>query len=124
MSCSRWTTLAFSTTLTLLALGQKHGELRGDTIIMKTGSVYRGAVDQDNTICFIFDGIKRVVVRESKIQKRQPDAAFRSLETFKLEQPLVVHGGAMPKEVVRVQAGPWNDKGRRMFEYIGANLNR
>lgn len=124
MSRSRWTTLAFSMMLTLLALGQKHGELRGDTVIMKTGSVYRGAVDQDNTICFIFDGIKRVVVRESKILKRQPDAAFRSLETFKLEQPLVVHGGAMPKEVVRVQAGPWNDKGRRMFEYIGSNLTR
>lgn len=124
MSRSRWTTLAISTVLTLFAVGVRQGELRGDTVIMKTGSVYRGTVDQDNTICFIFDGIKRVVVRDSKIQKRQPDASFRSMETFKLEQPLVLHGGAMPKEVVRVQADPWNDKGRRMFQYIGSNLNR
>src|SRR4051812_19790436 len=88
---------------------------RGDTIVMKNGNVYRGVVDRDNTLVWIFDGLKRIVIRDSKIAKIEADTSFRSLEWFKIEQPLVVHGGSMPKEVVAVKADPWNDKGRRMF---------
>ena len=97
---------------------------RGDTVTLKNGVVYRGTVDKDNTLVWIFDGLKRIVVRDSKIAKIDPDASFRNLEWFKLEQPLVVHGGAMPKEVVSVQADPWNDRGRRLFRYVSARSSK
>src|SRR4051812_14268374 len=92
---------------------------RGDTIVLKNGNVYRGVIDRDNTLVWIFDGLKRVVIRDSKIARIEPDASFRNLEWFKIEQPLVVHGGAMPKEVLSVKTEPWNDKGRRLFQYLG-----
>src|SRR5262249_590981 len=67
-----------------------------------------------------WDGLKRVVVRDSKIEKIVADNAFRTGERFQLNQPLVKHAGSMPKEVIRVQAGPWNDLGRRPFRYLGS----
>ena len=79
----------------------------GDTITMKNGGVYRGVIDRDNTIVWIFDGLKRTVVRDSKIARIEPDASYRNMEWFKIEQPLVVHGGSMPKEVLAVKAEPW-----------------
>lgn len=90
---------------------------RGDTVYLKNGVSYRGVIDRDNTIIWIYDGLKRVVVRDSKVARIESDPGFRSLEVFKIEQPLVVHAGAMPKEVVRVTAGPWSDRGRRAFAY-------
>jgi hypothetical protein len=90
---------------------------RADTIVLKNGNVYRGVVDKDNTVVSIFDGLKRVVIRDTKIARSDPDASFRNLEWFKIEQPLVVHGGNMPKEVLSVTAEPWNSKGRRLFSY-------
>src|SRR3954467_4233839 len=81
---------------------------RGDTIVLKNGNVYRGVVDRDNTLVYIFDGLKRVVIRDSKIAGMDADASYRSLELFKIEQPLIVHGGSMPKEVFDVVAEPWN----------------
>ena len=92
---------------------------RADTIVLKNGNVYRGVVDKDNTVVSIFDGLKRVVIRDSKIARSEPDASFRNLEWFKIEQPLVVHGGVMPKEVIDVKTEPWDSKGRRLFKYIG-----
>src|SRR3954467_3997232 len=79
---------------------------RGDTVVLKNGIVYRGVVDKDNTLVWIFDGLKRVVLRDSKIARTDSDASFRTLEWFKIEQPLTVHGGNIPKEVVSVKAGP------------------
>ena len=40
-----------------------------ETITLKNGVVYRGSVDKDNTIVSIFDtdGLKRVIIRDSKI---------------------------------------------------------
>ncbi len=95
-----------------------------DTIVLKNGNIYRGVVDRDNTVVSIFDGVKRVVIRDSKIARSEPDASFRNLEWFKIEQPLVVHGGAMPKEVLSVKAEPWNTKGRRLFRYLGARSGK
>src|SRR5947209_19079638 len=77
---------------------------RGDTIVLKNGNVYRGVVDRDNTLVWIFDGLKRIVIRDSKIARIEGDASFRNLEWFKIEQPLLVHGGAIPKEVLNVKA--------------------
>jgi pimeloyl-ACP methyl ester carboxylesterase len=101
-------------------------DCRGDSVIMKNGIVYRGqgAPDRDNTLIFISDGLKRVVVRDSKIERIEANNAFRTGEKFQLVQPMTVHGGLMPEEVVSVQAGPWNERGRRSFEYVGARLNK
>src|SRR5262245_11355508 len=91
------------------------GECHGDTVIMKKGLVYvgQGAPDKDNSLVYIWDGLKRVVVRDSKIEKTVPDNAYRTGERFQLDQPMVVHAGSMPKEVISVQAEPWNELGRR-----------
>jgi pimeloyl-ACP methyl ester carboxylesterase len=97
---------------------------RADTVTLKNGLVYRGTVDRDNTILWVYDGLKRVVLRDSKVARIESDASFSSLVSFRIEQPLVVHGGNMPKEVVSVQASPWNDRGRRTFAYEGARLGK
>ncbi|MFO0908221.1 MAG: hypothetical protein U0794_07655 [Isosphaeraceae bacterium] len=91
--------------------------LQADTVTLKNGIGYRGTVDRDNTIIWVYDGLKRVVLRDSKIAKIESDASLRNLEVFRVEQPLIVHGGAMPREVVSVRTSPWNDRGRRTFEY-------
>lgn len=93
---------------------------RGDTVLLKNGIVYRGTVDRDKPILWVYDGLKRVVLRDSKVRRIDSDASFRNLEMFKLEQPLVVHGGAMPREVLAVNASPWNDRARRAFSYEDA----
>ena len=99
---------------------------RGDSVIMKSGIVYRsqGAPDRDNTLVYISDGLKRVVVRDSKIERIEANNAFRTGEKFQLVQPMTVHGGLMPKEVISVEAGPWNERGRRSFQYVGSRLNK
>lgn len=112
--CSRLTLLFLSlSTLTF-----------GENVVLKNGIVYRGAVDQDNTIVFIDDGLKRVVVRDSKIARKDPDTTFGHWEVFKLEQPLVLHGGSMPKEAFGIRTTPWNDRGRRQFEYRSAKSSK
>src|SRR5262249_40487148 len=45
-------------------------------------------------------------------------------ERFQLIQPIVVHAGSMPKEVISVEAKPWDDRGRRDFRYLGSKSNR
>jgi pimeloyl-ACP methyl ester carboxylesterase len=107
--------LALVCSLILAILGVALAPARSDSVILKNGTVLKGTVDHDNTIYFVFDGLKRVVLRESKIARIEANAGFRNVEVFKLEQPLVVHAGAMPKEVLKVEAKPWNDRGRREF---------
>ncbi|QEH37138.1 Alpha/beta hydrolase family protein [Aquisphaera giovannonii] len=90
-----------------------------DTVYLKNGIVYRsqGAPDRDNTLVFLWDGLKKTVIRDSRIDHIIGDNAFRTGEKFTLVQPLSVHGGSMPKNVTSVQAGPWNERGRRDFRY-------
>ncbi len=99
---------------------------RADTVVLNNGIVYRGFVDdKEKPLVWVDDGLKRVVLRDSKIKMPiVSDASFRNLEVFRLEQPLVVHGGAMPKEVVSVRVGPWNDRGRRPFAFEGSRLGK
>src|SRR3954453_19532145 len=97
---------------------------RGDTIVLKNGNVYRGVVDRDNTLVYAFDGLKRIVIRDSKIARIEPDASYRSLEWFKIEQPLVVHGGPLPKEVTQAKAEPWNHRGGRLFQYVNGRSSK
>src|SRR5277367_3880466 len=93
---------------------------QGDSVIMKNGLVYRsqGAPDRDNTLLYISDGLKRVVVRDSKVERIEANNAFRTGEKFNLVQPMSVHGGLQPDSVISVKAGPWNERGRRSFEYF------
>jgi pimeloyl-ACP methyl ester carboxylesterase len=93
---------------------------------MKNGIVYRalGNPDKDETILFIWDGLRRIVVRDTKVARITPDSSFRTGEHFRLVQPLTVHAGQMPKEALRVEAEPWNEKGRRAFRYVGSNLGK
>lgn len=112
--------------LAVLCVLAAMGLCRADSVIMKSGVVYRciGAPDRDNTLVHISDGLKRVIVRDSRIERIEANNAFRGGEKFELVQPLVVHGGLMPKEVVSVEAGPWDERGRRQFRYVGARLNK
>src|SRR5262249_6155382 len=84
----------------------------------------QGAPDKDNSLVYIWDGLKRVVLRDSKIEKIVADNAYRTGERFQLVQPMTVHGGSMPKEVIRVEAGPWDKRGRRPFRYLGSKSNK
>ena len=95
-------------------------------MIMKNGIVYRGqgAPDRDNTLALFPTDLKRVVVRDSKIERIEANNAFRTGEKFQLVQPMSVHGGIMPEEVVSVQATPWDGSGRRSFNYVGARLEQ
>ena len=101
-------------------------ECRGDSVIMKNGMVFasQGTPDKDNSLVYIWDGLKRVIVRDSKVEKMIADNAFRTGERFQFVQPIVVHGGAMPREVLRVEAGPWDDRGRRQFRYLGSKSTK
>jgi pimeloyl-ACP methyl ester carboxylesterase len=109
----------------LAATGIASGS-RADSVIMKSGIVYRsiGAPDRDNTLVYIWDGVKRIKVRDSRIERIEANNAYRGGETFKLVQPLVVHAGLMPTDVVAVEAGPWDERGRRQFRYVGSNLKK
>jgi predicted esterase len=98
--------------------------VRGDTVVLKNGIVYHGAIDRDNTIVWVYDGLKRIVVRDSKIARIESDATFRNLEVFKIEQPLTVHAGSMPREVISTKAEPWSDRGRRTFTYEGSRIGK
>ena len=65
---------------------------RGDTVFMKSGSVYRGEIDRDNTIVYVFDGLKRVVIRETKIDRIESDASYRNLERFLSRRMAAISG--------------------------------
>jgi len=95
-----------------------------ENVVLKNGIVYRGTVDQDNTIVFIDDGLRRIVIRDSKIARKEPDTTFNNGEVFKLSQPIVQHSGVMPKEAFAIKTTPWNDRGRRHFEYRSARSSR
>ena len=86
---------------------------RGDTITLKNGMIYfsQGAPDKDATLVYIWDGLKKIVIRDSKIERVVGDNTYRTGEKFSLDQPIMVYAGSMPKEVLSVQAGPWNENG-------------
>lgn len=106
----------------LLGLAAAAGPLSGaDTVTLKNGVVYRGAVDKDNTLVSIFDpdGLKRVILRDSKIAKIDGDAGLGSAVNFAIDQPLTRHAGEMPAAAVGIKAGAWDKFGRRSFRYVG-----
>ena len=94
------------------------GPARGDSVLLKNGTVYRGTIDKDNTLVFVSDNLKRIVFYNSKIAKIEADPGFSRLERFALIQPLEVHAGVQPAAAVGIQTTPWDAKGRRLFRYI------
>ena len=62
---------------------------RADSIFMKNGIVYRsmGQPDKDGTLVYMWDGLRKLVVRDSKIEKIVGDNSFRTGERFTLVQP-------------------------------------
>jgi pimeloyl-ACP methyl ester carboxylesterase len=92
---------------------------RADDVLLKNKILYRGTVDRDNTLRQISDGVKRIVIRDSRIEKITPSDPYRGLERFAIDQPIKVHAGAMPEYAIGIQSTPWDDKGRRRFSYLG-----
>ena len=105
-------------TSALIAASMASGVARGDAVVLKNGTVYRGTVDRDNTLVFVNDNLKRVIFYNSKIAKVESDAGFSKLERFALVQPLEVHVGVQPAAAVDIQSTPWDAKGRRAFRYV------
>ena len=62
---------------------------RADTIYMKNGIVYRcqGSPDKDSTLVYLWDGLKRTVIRDSKIERIVGDNTYRTGEKFTLSNP-------------------------------------
>ncbi len=93
--------------------------LGADTVVLKNGLVLRGTVDKDNTIVSVFDGIKRTIVKDTRIQSTEVKDSFPNLEGFQYYQPLIQHGGSMPAYAIEIQSEPWDKNGRRRFSYKG-----
>ena len=98
--------------------------LRADTVILKNGIVLKGTVDKDNTIVSVFDGIKRTIIKDTRIQATETKESFPNLEGFQYVQPMTQHGGAMPGYAIQLLAEPWNNRGRRLFSYKGPKPGR
>ena len=92
---------------------------RADDVVLKSGLMFRGSVDKDNTLRMVSDHLRRVFLRDSKIESIKPGDPYRNLEHFQLVQPLDVHGGSMPVYAIDVRSTAWNEKGRRDFRYVG-----
>src|SRR5262249_51237614 len=91
---------------------------RADKVTLRNGTVYHGLLDEEETVVSIFEGSSRTVIRNSKIAKNGiQNEAEPKQEIFRPQQPIEVHGGAMPKDVIGVKAGPWDTNGRRSFQY-------
>jgi acetyl esterase/lipase len=93
----------------------------GDFIVLKNGTVYKGFLDKDNTLAFVYDNTKRTIFYNSKIDRIEPDAGTSKHERFALVQPLEVHVGSQPPVAVEIETTPWDEKGRRTFRYKNIN---
>src|SRR5262245_29856648 len=82
---------------------------RGEAVTLKNGIVYSGTIDRDNTILSIFDGLKRVILRDSKVAAIAPDVGHQADEHFHVDQPLVVHAGTPPGSVLVTRLTPWDE---------------
>lgn len=107
-----------ATALTLASVAPSP-RLAADQVVLKNGGLISGIVERDNAIITVFDGLKRTVVRQTKVERVSPEPASerQRMERFSLVQPLEVHGGEMPSHALRIRSTEWDDFGQRMFEY-------
>jgi dienelactone hydrolase len=119
----RWYRSAWFLALGLLAFAA--GPAVAEVVKLKSGQVFAGMVDKDGTLVQIydFDGLRRVVVRDSKVASIDETDPPRG-ERFQLVQPLTVHAGEMPPFAVQVEATPWDEFGRRKFRYVGTTSGK
>ena len=110
--------LPLAATAAFLLACASFGAAKADTIVLRNGTVIRGALDRDNTLAFVSDLLKRTIFYDSKIAQVVSDPGFTKLERFRIDQPLEVHAGIQPPAAVGIQATPWDEKGRRMFRYV------
>ncbi len=113
--------------LGLVALAIGVGRAVADTVTLQSGVVLRGSVDRDGSIVSIFDGLKRTVMRDTKILRIEPDPPGgdrAGLERFSVVQPLEIHAGSMPEYAMGIRAEPWDALGRRGFRYLDARSKR
>ena len=90
-----------------------------DVVTLKNGGVYKGLVDNEDTLVSIFDGMSRTVVRDTKVARIDKDAEPKPA-AFPLVQPMDVHAGSMPPFAYNVRITPWDQYGRRSFRYVGS----
>jgi hypothetical protein len=91
-----------------------------DTVKLKDGTVLYGAVDKDGSLVQVFDdeGLRRVVLRDSRIESISADVPMRP-ERFRLIQRMDIHAGEMPAYAIDIESSPWDKLGRRQFKYVG-----
>lgn len=114
----RWSSIGAGL-LWILMLAISPSACRSEQVILANGMILRGEVERDNSIVSIYDGLKRTVVRDSKIRRIEAESAQQRQdpERFALIQPMAIQGGAMPSHAVGVQATPWDAAGQRLFQY-------
>jgi hypothetical protein len=105
--------------LIALLLGIVSARLGAEEVVLKNGGTLRGEIERDNAIVSVFDGLKRTILRDSKIQRIQPEPpqSRQAVERFTLIQPIQVHGGSMPSHALGIRSTPWDAAGQRMFGY-------
>ena len=115
--------LARSLVLGLLLLVSAGPIAWAETVILKNGTVYRGTVDRDNTIVTVYDALRRIVVRDTKVSKFTSESAEK-YESFPIVQPLESKGGTMPRVILATKAAPFDAFGRRSFEFVGETVGK
>jgi len=97
---------------------------RGDSVVLKNGVVYRGVLDRDNTIVWVYDGLKRIVVRDSKIARIESDASYRNLEVFQDRAAADRPRRPDAQGDLEHQAGALEQPRRRAFTYEGSRIGK
>jgi dienelactone hydrolase len=99
--------------------------LPADVIRLKDGMMLVGQSAKDGTMVDVFDdeGLKQVVLRDSKIAESRSEPAPKA-ERFELIQPMTVHAGEMPPFAHSIEATPWDALGRREFSYVGTKSGK
>ncbi|RUL87717.1 carboxylesterase family protein [Tautonia sociabilis] len=112
--------LAPTVAVALLAVAIAPGPAAwADQVVLKNGGLITGIAERDNAYIIVYDGLKRTVIRQTKVDRIVPEPASerQKEERFSLVQPLEVHGGEMPSHAIRIRASEWDELGRRTFEY-------
>lgn len=104
--------------LVALLLAAAQAAAPADAVRMKNDLVYRGTVHHDETLVSIFDGVKKTLVRDSKVAKFETDTGLRAVESFQLDQPSDVRGGIAPNYILGLQASDWDEFGQRPISYM------
>ncbi len=82
----------------------------GENVVLKNGIVYRGSIRWTTSSSSSTTASNAWSCADSKIARKDPDTTFGHWEVFKLEQPLLLHGGSCPRSL-RHQSTPLEREG-------------